>query len=55
LAEFGIWLGLNLAIAIAVIAAAQAAGAHLPPWLASTADFIEGLLVRAAKTLGFGA
>lgn len=52
LLEFGLWLTLNTAIALAVVLAAQAAGAHLPPWLTATADFIQNLLSRAAHALG---
>lgn len=52
--EFCIWLGINLVILLVIILAAQATGAHLPPWLITTANFIQALLARVAQALGLG-
>lgn len=44
LLEFGIWLGLNLVIVLAVVLAAEAAGAHLPRWLSGFTDWVQAAL-----------
>lgn len=54
LIEFALWLGMNLIVVMVIILAAQAAGAHLPPWLAAAANFIQAALARAAQAFGFG-
>lgn len=48
LLEFGIWLGLNLVIVLAVVLAAEAAGAHLPPWLSCFTNWVQAALGRLA-------
>lgn len=50
--SLAVWLGLNLVVVLVIVLAARSAGAHLPPWLDALANFVQGLLGRAAHALG---